>query len=36
MMDFTLLLVFVLPTVGVPFVYFAGKKSAKAAAILVA
>lgn len=36
MMDFTLLLVFVLPTVGVPFVYFVGKKSAKAAAILVA
>ena len=37
MMEFpALLLVFLLPTVGIPFVYFAGKKSHKAAAIIVA
>jgi NADH-quinone oxidoreductase subunit M len=35
-MDYALLLVFVLPTLSVPFVYFAGKKSAKAAALIVA
>jgi len=35
-MDFALLLVFLLPTLGVPFVYLTGKKSAKAAAIFVA
>jgi NADH-quinone oxidoreductase subunit M len=35
-MDFALLLVFVLPTLSVPFVYFAGKKSPKAAALIVA
>lgn len=35
-MDFALLLVFVLPTLAVPFVYFAGKKSPKAAGLLVA
>ena len=33
---FSLLLVFLLPALGVPFVYFAGKKSSKAAAWLVA
>jgi len=32
----SLLLVFVLPALGVPFVYFTGKKSPRAAAILVA
>jgi len=35
-MDYSLLLVFVLPTVSVPFVYFAGKKSPKLAALIVA
>lgn len=35
-MDFALLLVFLLPALGVPFVYLTGKKSAKAAAIFVA
>ncbi|MCW4045449.1 MAG: NADH-quinone oxidoreductase subunit M [Candidatus Bathyarchaeota archaeon] len=35
-MSFALLLVFLLPALGVPFVYFAGKKSPKAAAIIVA
>ena len=35
-MDFALLLVFVLPTLATPFVYFAGKKSPKAAALIVA
>jgi NADH-quinone oxidoreductase subunit M len=35
-MDYALLLVFILPTLSVPFVYFAGKKSAKAAALIVA
>jgi NADH-quinone oxidoreductase subunit M len=35
-MDFALLLVFILPTLAVPFVYFAGKKSSKAAALIVA
>ncbi|HIJ08377.1 TPA: NADH-quinone oxidoreductase subunit M [Candidatus Bathyarchaeota archaeon] len=35
-MDYALLMVFVLPTIAVPFVYFAGKKSAKMAALLVA
>ena len=35
-MDYALLLVFVLPTLSVPFVYFAGKKSPKAAALIVA
>ncbi len=35
-MDYALLLVFVLPILSVPFVYFAGKKSAKAAALIVA
>lgn len=33
---YALLLVFLLPTLGVPFVYFAGKKSEKLAAVLVA
>jgi len=35
-MPYTLLLVLLLPTLGVPFVYLAGRKSGKAAAILVA
>jgi NADH-quinone oxidoreductase subunit M len=35
-MAYTLLLVFLLPTLGVPFVYLAGKKSSRAAAFLVA
>jgi len=35
-MEFALLLVFLLPALGVPFVYLTGKKSAKAAAIFVA
>jgi NADH-quinone oxidoreductase subunit M len=35
-MPYALLLVFLLPTLGVPFVYLTGKKSPKAAAILVA
>src|SRR4030042_4833508 len=35
-MAYSLLLVFLLPTLGVPFVYLTGKKSAKAAAIFVA
>jgi NADH-quinone oxidoreductase subunit M len=35
-MPYALLLVLLLPTLGVPLVYLAGKKSAKAAAILVA
>jgi NADH-quinone oxidoreductase subunit M len=35
-MAYALLLVFLLPTLGVPFVYFTGKKSPRAAAILVA
>jgi NADH-quinone oxidoreductase subunit M len=35
-MSYALLLVFLLPTLGVPFVYLTGKKSPKAAAILVA
>jgi NADH-quinone oxidoreductase subunit M len=35
-MAFALLLVFVLPALGVPFVYMTGKKSPRAAAILVA
>lgn len=35
-MDYALLLVFVLPTLSVPFVYFSGKKSPKAAALIVA
>ena len=35
-MAYTLLLVFLLPTLGVPFVYFTGKKSPRAAALLVA
>jgi NADH-quinone oxidoreductase subunit M len=35
-MPYNLLLVFLLPALGVPFVYLTGKKSAKAAAILVA
>lgn len=35
-MDFALLLVFLLPTVSVPFVYLTAKRSPKAAAILVA
>jgi NADH-quinone oxidoreductase subunit M len=33
---FSLLLVFLLPALGVPFIYFAAKKSSKAAGILVA
>jgi hypothetical protein len=33
---YALLLVFALPALGVPFVYMAGKKSPRAAAILVA
>jgi NADH-quinone oxidoreductase subunit M len=35
-MSYTLLLVFLLPTLGIPFVYLTGKKSPRAAAILVA
>jgi len=35
-MDYALLLVFVLPTLSVPFVYFTGRKSPKAAALIVA
>jgi NADH-quinone oxidoreductase subunit M len=35
-MDFALLLVFALPTIAVPFVYFAAKKSAKLGALIVA
>jgi len=35
-MDYALLLVFVLPTLSVPFVYFAGKRSPKSAALIVA
>jgi len=35
-MAYSLLLVFLLPALGVPFVYFAGKKSSRAAAFLVA
>jgi len=35
-MSYSLLLVFLLPALGVPFVYFAGKKSSRAAAFLVA
>ena len=35
-MSYALLLVFLLPTLGIPFVYLTGKKSPKAAAILVA
>jgi NADH-quinone oxidoreductase subunit M len=35
-MSYALLLVFLLPTLGVPFVYLTGKKSPRAAAILVA
>lgn len=35
-MDYALLLVFILPTLSVPFVYFAGRKSPKAAALIVA
>jgi NADH-quinone oxidoreductase subunit M len=35
-MSYALLLIFLLPTLGVPFVYLTGKKSPKAAAILVA
>jgi NADH-quinone oxidoreductase subunit M len=35
-MDYALLLVFVLPTLSVPLVYFAGKKSPKTAALIVA
>jgi NADH-quinone oxidoreductase subunit M len=35
-MPYALLLVLLLPTLGVPFVYLTGRKSAKAAAILVA
>ena len=35
-MDFTLLAVFALPAISIPFVYFTGKKSNKAAAIFVA
>jgi NADH-quinone oxidoreductase subunit M len=35
-MAITLLLVFLLPTLGIPFVYLTGKKSPRAAAILVA
>jgi NADH-quinone oxidoreductase subunit M len=35
-MSYALLLVFVLPALGVPFVYMTGKKSPRAAAILVA
>lgn len=35
-MDYALLLVFILPTLSVPLVYFAGKKSPKAAALIVA
>jgi len=35
-MDFALLLVFILPTIAVPIVYFAAKKSAKLGALIVA
>ena len=35
-MEYALLLVFVLPILSVPFVYFTGKKSSKAAALIVA
>ncbi len=35
-MPFALLSVFLIPAIGTPFVYFAGKKSPKAAAILIA
>jgi len=35
-MSYALLLIFLLPTLGVPFVYLTGKKSPRAAAILVA
>jgi hypothetical protein len=35
-MFYPLLAVFVIPTAGIPFVYLTGKKSPKAAAILVA
>ncbi len=35
-MDYALLLVFVLPILSVPFVYFAGKKSPKTSALIVA
>lgn len=35
-MAYSLLLVFILPALGVPFVYLAGKKSSRAAAFLVA
>jgi NADH-quinone oxidoreductase subunit M len=35
-MSYALLLIFLLPTLGIPFVYLTGKKSPKAAAILVA
>jgi NADH-quinone oxidoreductase subunit M len=35
-MPFALLSVFLIPTISTPFVYFAGKKSPKAAAILIA
>jgi NADH-quinone oxidoreductase subunit M len=35
-MSYALLLVFLLPTLGVPFVYFTGKKSPRAAAFIVA
>ena len=35
-MSFTLLAVFALPAISIPFVYFTGKKSNKAAAIFVA
>jgi NADH-quinone oxidoreductase subunit M len=35
-MSYALLLVFLLPTLGIPFVYLTGKKSPRAAAILVA
>jgi NADH:ubiquinone oxidoreductase subunit 5 (subunit L)/multisubunit Na+/H+ antiporter MnhA subunit len=35
-MEYALLLVFLLPALGVPFVYLTGKKSPRAAAILVA
>jgi NADH-quinone oxidoreductase subunit M len=35
-MPYSLLLVFLLPTLGIPLVYLAGKKSSKAAALIVA
>ena len=35
-MSFTLLAVFALPAISIPFVYFTGKKSNKAAAMFVA